>query len=154
MPAAALFYVASLPGPSVKNQYLLRIFPVTAPEGKETRWTVYQFFKLLSASDGTLGSTVHWWMQVVWPLLSSPGRGGIFLTLRFLGMEIGTPDKLIIQTIIGDFANFSPAYRECLHKESSQGMSGVERECNNDEVVENSPWARVWLVFSPLVPCT
>lgn len=62
-------------------------------------------------------------------------------------MEIGTPDKLIIQSIIGDFANFSPAYRECLHKESLQGMSGVERECNNDEVVENSPWARVRLVF-------
>lgn len=33
-------------------------------------------------------------------------------------MENRIFDKLVIQSTVIDFANFSPAYRECLYKES------------------------------------
>lgn len=45
-------------------------------------------------------------------------RGGIFLPLEgYPGMEIRIFDKLVIQSTIIYFANFSPIYKECLYKE-------------------------------------
>ena len=101
----------------------------------------------------TCPPTLHWSKQVAWPVLSSPGRGGIFLLLGGIPRDGNRIfNKLGIQSIIIDFPNFSSACRQCLYQESWQGVSGMGREGNNVEVIANPHRLECALFCSQLGP--
>lgn len=100
--------------------------PITAAEVKETWWATCWLLKPLSQSD-TQHFCPHFIGQRKLHGHSSIYQGENSCPCHwkgYPGIKIRIFDKLVTQSTIIDFANFSPACRECLYKESWQKMSG------------------------------